>query len=756
MFLKLSRKISIDRQPAEKTPAEKASAADVCRGMFCSMSGKTECFITAYRFTAEKDCDLIFITAEGMRGVYSDKDMFFAITDNDGRIIYSCSKSDISIDLKHSLKKGEEMSLVSVYFDKCENVPGFDFELLITDRLGNTEEAFITEENLLKNSSWSYVPADRVDILTDYTEKIENNVLSASLCSFADRNGQIDNYIFRSLMLTAAVNKACLRLDKNTYYLTAEPDSPYGIDMSFYKLDGLTLDGNGSTIMMTDNFKGGFCFIGSRNMLIKDLYLDYVNVPWAQGTVVAVDSTAQTVTLQLDGDYNIFDDARFHETITAHFGTVRDRNEPRFLNRDALYYFFMSACKRLGERLYEIKLSQVTPMAGSQINVDDKLVINNRVGCNMSMFDIRESGSFTLSNITVYSCACTGVVGSQMTGPVTVDGFKMIYRPDSDLWITSTADGVHMQAGPAPVTVQNSVFTGLIDDGVNLYQWRALVDSIASKTSFVINTDGGCLPKNGDTLEFYDQEEMKYLGAARVTAVENVTGEGPHRFADITLDTPVEGLRTGDGGRSATYIYIREQDFEGSIIKNNLFSNLRGRGVVLHSAKTKVADNSFINLSNHAVHGWYGYEEGLRLRDLTVEGNYFNRVGYYSIEANSDPAGVISIRLDNNAATEQSKNLFHDTVRILNNTIVDFHGSAINVGNTENVEIAGNRITLNTAEERYGGETGIEVSRCKGVSIRENRLDNALSDTWVPLSVTDSEEIQSSDNVYFKAGALCV
>lgn len=749
MFMKLSKKVSIDRIPEK---SNSVGNADGGVGFFYDGNSKRECFVVAYKYKAERDSDLIFITADDMKGVYSDKELFFAVTDGEGRILFQRCGKCISIDLKCSLKKHDELYMVSICKDCNKADIQYDFELLITDNSGHAEEAFITEPDLLKNQSFTYLPADRVDLLTDFSDKIKDGVLDADLCGLADSDGNINNAIFRSLMLTASLYGATLTLNKKEYKLSADEDSPYGIDMSFYKLRGLHLDGKGCKIWLIDNFKGGLCFIGSRDMLIENIYLDYVNYPWAQGTVVEENAKEQSVKFLLDDDYNIFDDPRFHETIAAHYGTVRDLENPRFLDKDALYYFFMKSVQKIGERLYEIKLHEATPLVGYSMENGDKLVINNRVGCNMSMFDIRESGNFTIRNVTIYSCACTGVVGSQMVGPIYIDKFKMIYRPDSKQWITSSADGIHMQAGTHEVVIENSDFIGLIDDGVNLYQWRTLTEQVMSDDYISIATDGGCMPRLGDTLEFYDSEEMKYLGAAKVKAIENFKGSGPHRFADLKLDRKIKGMKGKEENSPATYIYIREQDMAGSCIRNCTFSNMRGRGLVLHSADTIVENNRFINISNHAIHGWYGYEEGLRLRGLTVRNNYFDRVGYYKIEADQCAAGVISIRLDNNAATEQSKHLFHKNIKIENNIITDFYGAAINVGNSSNVSICKNTVNTNSALERYGRDLGICVSYSKDVTVKDNFLNNALGDTWKPLTIEECVNATASNNVYFKGG----
>ncbi|MBQ9964340.1 MAG: right-handed parallel beta-helix repeat-containing protein, partial [Clostridia bacterium] len=377
-----------------------------------------------------------------------------------------------------------------------------------------------------------------------------------------------------------------------------------------------------------------------------------------------------------------------------------------------------------------------------------KLVINNRVGCNMSMFDIRRCSDITLRHITVYACACTGVVGSQMAGPVTIDDFNMTYRPNSNLWITSTADGVHMQGGPGVITLINSSFIGLLDDGLNLYQWRSLVDEVLADNKIVLNTDGGAMPIVGDTMEFFDSVNQRLLGVSRIVEITDTTGEGPHQRGTLTLENPIAGM-CGKEADVPTQGYLQRHEFAGSVVRNNVFKNLRGRGLVLHTTDTVIENNRFENISNHGIHGWYGYQEGLRIRNMTITGNTFENVGYYRIEAHQGPAGAISIRLDNSEATVQSEQkTFHEDIVIRNNTFTNFHACAINVGNIKGVTIADNTLQSDVEKVRYNGERGIQVTYCEDAKVSGNRLSNALGDVWKPLVMREVDGATVCENQY--------
>ncbi|MBQ3133737.1 MAG: hypothetical protein IJC17_05650 [Clostridia bacterium] len=739
-FLRSSYNISIDRDDGPS--AQGAQTLGAKEAVFVEGTTKKAVWLAVHEFVAA-DATVTVSVGEGMRAQYNARGAIYALTDEKGHVLISNDTDEQTATVCGKIY------WTSCRFDEGEELTA-DLSVSVS-RNGESVTAWALDSATpadLHKQGFTLIPANRADRVADLSDYIENNRLDAAAVGFADENGHIDNVVFRAAMMTAGAYGVRLVMPTDTYYITADEDSPYGLDLSFIRPNGLHLDGQGSTVWMTDNFKGGFSFIHCRNITVENLTLDYVHTPWAQGEVEWVDAETQTFRLALDDDYNIFDDPRFHETIGGHFGTVRNREEPKFLSADALYYFFLKAVNKLGARSYEVTLSEVTPMVGTEINVGDKLLINNRVGCNMSMFDIRRCSDVTLRHITIYTCACTGVVGSQMAGPITVDDFHMIYRPNSNHWITSTADGVHIQGGPGAVTLTNSSFVGLLDDGMNLYQWRSLVDEVLADDKIVLNTDGGAMPVVGDTMEFFDTVGQRLLGVSRVVDITDSTGEGPHQRATLTLETPIAGM-VGKETDVPTQGYLQRHEFAGTVIRGNLFKNLRGRGLVLHTTDTIIEGNRFEDISNHGIHGWYGYQEGLRIRNMTICDNTFERIGYYKREAYQDATGVISIRLDNSAATVQSQQMtFHENIVVKNNTVKDFHGCAINLGNIKGATVVDNTVELDLDEVRYNGERGIKVTYCEGATITGNRLSNAAGDAWKPLEMHDVTGAIIKKNTY--------
>ena len=596
--------------------------------------------------------------------------------------------------------------------------------------------------------------------LTDFSFLIKDKVLNIADCGIYPEK-IIDNENLRSAAKTAsdADSQVTISFPKGIYYVQADADRPCGIDFEDLKLDGVTFDGNGSTIIFKDNFKGGFGFVGCQHIHFKNFYLKYESVPWVQGTITAIDKDTQTMTLELDDDYTIFDDPRFDEHIDSgtRYGIVRSPEDPRVLKSDVLYYFYLKSQKKvsnrkydvkISDRLYDVQLADSTQLLGSEIFAGDRVVINNRWTHLMSMFNVIDGGYITLENITIHSCACTGIVGRQLIGPLNLKNFRIDFPENSNQWVTATADGVHIQSGTHPVTIEDSYFGGLMDDGVNLYQLRSKIAKVLSQNSIILDLDGALLPRVGETVDIFDEPNLRCIAAPKVAKVEDIEGEFPNITAKITFETDVPDMKGATEDTQGHFIFVRGRTCPGSVIKNTTFCNSRGRGLVLCSSDTVVENCKFYGLSNHAIHGWYGYNEGFGIDGLTLINNEFENIGFYEREANSPASGVISIRLDSGSCLQHGVSRIHKNLVIKNNKIKDFCGLAINLANCENVTIEDNEITLNDTKPQYKKYGGIEISSSKDVTVKNNKLLNLKANEWAPFVVEKNDNLLYDNNVY--------
>lgn len=579
----------------------------------------------------------------------------------------------------------------------------------------------------------------------DFSDKIKDGVLSVDDCG-AEANSLYDwGPLIRSVFQTAAKNPGTtVEFSEGTYYVApASKNDTYVFDLGEYEIDGMTVKGNGCKLVLMDNYLGCFNFRNSNKVSVENMQFDCLEDPFIQATVTAFDKELQILTVKTDEAYTVFDDDRMQDRFTTAYGMVRDKNNPYMLKKECNNFFFFTSYEKLSDTEFKIGLSsQTTYFTNNYIEVGDKITLNNRKGETTFIFDICEAGNFTANNITIYNSPGGGVVGRQNYGDIVLKNFRMMPDPKGNNWLCGNADGVHIQGSRGKVIMEDCFFSNLSDDAVNLYQWESSVTKVVSPT--VIEVETRVSPVEiGDTIEVIDQSNGMFLGSAKVKELEAIEGKRIDQAARLIFETPVSGMKTGTGG---TYIvYNKDKSFGGTVIKNCTFMNIRGRGLVLCTSDTTVEKCTFQNLSNHALNGWFIGDEGYALNNLTFKDNTVKNCHYLIPEVDNGRSGAIDITIKN-AGYIQSEGISHDGITITGNSITDYHGCAIRIGNSRNVTISNNFFDLKEAKAVYKENNVLYFNRCEDVSIS----DNVFNDDSAGLSAAIRYENSSVKNIEIK------
>jgi hypothetical protein len=363
------------------------------------------------------------------------------------------------------------------------------------------------------------------------------------------------------------------------------------------------------------------------------------------------------------------------------------------------------------------------------------VVLNNRGG-DKSAIAVYETDNVYIRDVTVYASPSAGIIGGYGKGELVVDHFRLMRLPDSGRWISSNSDGIHYQGFEGKATVENCVFEGMSDDGINFYQIPVTVDEVVSKSELKI-THASRLPKAGETITLFNPAQGLALGRAQVVSSSAATAGG--RGVTITLDREIQGVAAGEPSES-TIIYIDAMAFNGSVIRNNIFREYRGKGIIPRTGGTTIEGNQFIRISSYPLDIQnYGYQEGLFASDMTIRNNSVDGCAYmekFRFETNGAQFMIRVTTSDNS----QSKTTGHTNILIEGNTIVNSTSRyAIYAANTDGLTIRGNTIkTARSASWLLGknrwGEMqflplpgAIRVERSKNVSIQGNTIEE---DRW--------------------------
>ena len=135
---------------------------------------------------------------------------------------------------------------------------------------------------------------------------------------------------------------------------------------------------------------------------------------------------------------------------------------------------------------------------------------------------------------------------------------------------------------------------------------------------------GGCVDyRVGDRLQLYDPDRgVVRAESLVVTEVEQLAWQ-----VIVTIDPPFDGITTGTSFADADHLFNLDACGAGAVIRNNVFGNHRGRGLLLKSTDCLVENNVFRNREGWAISftQLQGWGEGpaaqrIMIRDNTFEG----------------------------------------------------------------------------------------------------------------------------------------
>lgn len=553
----------------------------------------------------------------------------------------------------------------------------------------------------------------------DFSSHIKDGVLKIADCGAVANSPYDYGPLIRSALVTVINNPGTtLEFSEGTYYVAPlSPSETYVFDLGEYEVSELHIDGKGCTFMLLDNYLGCFNLRKSNNVVIENMKFDCIEEPFIQGTVKAYDPGLQILTVEADEAYTVFDDERLKDRFSTVFGTVREKDNPLLLKKNCNNFFFFTSYNKISDKEFQFVLSSQTMFTNKYIEVGDKVTLGNRKGETTFIFDMCYSGKSTFKDITIYNCPGGGIVGAQLTGDMHISGFRMLPDPRSNNWICGNADGVHIQGSRGKVTMENCVFSNLVDDAVNLYQWGCSVDKVVSPTVVRVNTQMSPL-KIGDTIEIIDPVSVEIMGTAKIKDLRAVEGKRITQAAEVVLESAIGGLDTA-AAAGKYYFYVKDKTFTETVIKNCTFQNSRGRGLVLCTTNTTVENCKFTGISNHALNGWFDGSEGFELQGLTFKNNTIENCHYLLQEVDKGTSGAIHITMNNDAGV-QSKNITHNNINIIGNTIIDYHGCAISIGNSQNVTIKDNFFDLKQQKYPHTKNNALYLNYSKNVLVENN------------------------------------
>ncbi len=481
----------------------------------------------------------------------------------------------------------------------------------------------------------------------------------------------------------------------------------------------LSLRGSpGTTLVFTDPSAGGIVLDGCRNIRIQDLRIDYDTLPYASGTIRAVNVTENTFDLELDAGSADFANPLFAKA-KALWGIVVRPDMNAGTTRYGPVAVGSKSFAPVQGRVWRLTVSSEAgggypnSIVNSGMKPGDRYVHMART--YGSAVGIQSCSDVQIDGVTVLSSPGLSFFPYRSRG---VSLFDCHVSPGPNRLISSNADGIHARGLRGNLLVDSCSFEGMGDDAINIHSSVIRVNRVFSSTNIFADPSTYGLKKD-DELVAYDATTMKKKGRTtvrewKVSGYENEVHTVP-KF-EISFTDPIEGLQAGDR------LYNLSEAGNPFDIRNCDFLSHRGRAIVVSAVEGVIQNNFFANNEGWGVDLTFGdpiWVEGPPAQQLQITGNTF--LGRGGIEP-------CIVARSTSTSSDTSERFFKELV-IEKNTFQDLPASAIRLSRVDGASISDNSITGPLVG--IVGFPAIELENSAGLFIEKMNILDARIKTGV-------------------------
>jgi hypothetical protein len=403
---------------------------------------------------------------------------------------------------------------------------------------------------------------------------------------------------------------------------------------------GINISGQGSgatTILIGNPYSGGFLVKNASSINISGLTIDYVTPPFVQGTIVAVNHDSfdfkvlpgamQAIPQNLcdaygrgQDDVDVSPDGSLGISPRSSRGMVMDSSNGKSVKHNALpgAVIFPTSCSRIGSRVWRIRVHKDVL---TFISKGDNYVHVIGSSFKKTGFWLDTSKYLSIRDVIIRSGGGFATLFTNNEGTIYLDKVQVRFAPNSNRFLTTAADAVHLQHNWAKPVIENSYFEGMADDAINIYS-VALFASGASSDGKSLEVRAIRPVHVGDSIEVLSASDGTLRGAATVTSIS--LGRGAGRLA-LRVNPAVAGVSANPSDNGGDIVFDVSAAGPGSVIRNNTFGRHRGRDIVDRSPYSLIANNKFLDANWNAIDLTASVggaaKEGPTAHGVTISGN---------------------------------------------------------------------------------------------------------------------------------------
>ena len=543
----------------------------------------------------------------------------------------------------------------------------------------------------------------------------DSNVIIFNVSDFGARgDGRTDDRTAIQKTIQSAIDSrksAIVKFEEGKVYRLAAYDPGNGM-LIISNAENITLDGNSATLLSHPSNRILAVFM-SKNITVKDLYLDYSPLPFTQGRMHVVSPEEGYVEFKVSSGYdapviggseiyqfNMTSDCNFirsNKDFTHSWLRIAEITQPQpGIFRCRFHGKSQHVARQLKRTSTEdyIVIKMKYPQ-GEPLIAEDGSYITTLVG-NIS---IKYSEGVTLKRITSYAAPYM-TFNASGSEAVNLEDCAIIRKPGTDRLIAGQSDGCHIQCLTTMPNIINCHFEALMDDSIATTITGETVEEIIGNRIYLDHSGiryNDTVINNGDELELYDNSEKKHLGFAKVIEIKRIK----HQKTSILLDNFFPDLEAGDRVylKPKTPLIIRGCTFDTQL-KTGIYNTLPG-----------IIENCTFNKTAYGIHtstfgDWPGggQPRELIIKNCTFANIHLSAIAWAAPSKEASPPAKFSLKIEdshfdlgdskknyfisgansrheiilkNNTATTNNDRRFNQLFKLHNCNLVDRSGNTV-------------------------------------------------------------------------------
>lgn len=469
--------------------------------------------------------------------------------------------------------------------------------------------------------------------------------------------------------------------------------------------DGLTIEGNGTTLLFT-GFISPFNIKDSKDISVNDINIDYTRTFHSEGLIT--DSGKDWVRLRFPKDYKVNlesgilvfkDDYRNEYPYGNLLEFDSTKKEVAHYVRDYWVWGPGLQAEALPDGEYKVYEKDIKVTKG---NI---LVFGAAARLNPA-FTLDGCDGVNLKNVNIWHCGGMGVI-AQRSSDLELDSVKVVPSPGKDRMISITADATHFINCKGYIKMTNCTFTNQKDDATNIHGWYSVAKKKISDNQLLLWSNYGMdFARDGMRMELVNHNTMMTYDTLEVSSVYKYND-------DLSIVTFTESVPECFEEKDVLADISSNPDV---VIEGCTFGNNRARGLLIGSRGKVVIENNYFHVPGAAIlfegDGNYWYEQS-GVRDVTIKNNVFENCLYGSKSWGKAYIAVGS------GIPDHKNSRYHRNITIEGNTFKTFDPRILNLYCVDGITYRGNTVIMNNDYEY--GRTGksFEIEDCDNVDIQE-------------------------------------